>query len=150
MSIGIFTDKHQQPTDNEVQQSIGSQRANWQALLDHIRTNYPADEDFKFLYGKRYGWALRFRICGKLLTSLYPAADGFTVQINLDPRAVIQAEALPLNDNARQAIGRATPYPEGRWVFIPVQSAADRRDVEQLLALRVATKRLDRMPTESK
>ena len=142
MSIGLFTDKQQQPTEDEVQQALGPQRANWQALLDHIRINYPADADFKFLYGKRYGWALRFRIRGKLLTSLYPAADGFTVQINLDPRAIIQAEALPLGDNARQAIARATPYPEGRWLFIPVQSAADRRDIEQLLALRVATKHL--------
>ena len=83
-------------------------------------SNYPSDEDFRFLYGKQYGWALRFRIRGQLLTSLYPAVEGFTVQINLSPAAVEQAQQMNLGANVQGAIARATPYPEGRWLFIPV------------------------------
>lgn len=142
MSIGAFTEKFHQPTMDEVQAVIGPQLAAWHALIAFIRTHYPADEDFTFLYGKTYGWALRFRLRGKLLTSLYPAAGGFTVQINLSPAAVAQAEQMQLSANAQQALARATPYPEGRWVFIPIESTADLYTVQQLLALRVDTKRL--------
>ena len=142
MSIGAFTEKFHQPTIDEVHAVIGPPLATWHALIAFIRTNYPADEDFTFLYGKKYGWALRFRLRGKLLTSLYPAAGGFTVQINLSPAAVEQAQQMALGEHVQQAIARATPYPEGRWVFIEVESAADLRAVQQLLALRVATKRL--------
>lgn len=142
MSIGAFTEKFHQPTMDEVQAVIGPQLAAWHALIAFIRENYPADEDFTFLYGKTYGWALRFRIRSKLLTSLYPAAGGFTVQINLSPAAVEQAEQMQLGEHVQQAIARAKPYPEGRWLFIPVMSAADLHAVQQLLALRIATKRL--------
>jgi hypothetical protein len=142
MSYGAFTDKKHQPTEAEIQASIGSQRSAWQELIRFIRENYPADEDFKFLYGKQYGWALRFRIRGQLLTSLYPADEGFTVQINLGPAAVEQAQGMKLGDNVQGAIARATPYPEGRWLFIPVRSADEVRDIQRLLALRVETKRL--------
>lgn len=141
MGIGIFTDKYQQPTDAEVAAVLGPQLATWHALIEFIREKFPADEDFTFLYGKQYGWARRFRMRGKLLTSLYPAQDGFTVQINLSPAAIEQAQQMQLGDHVQQAIARANPYPEGRWLFVPVTAAADLPDIQQLLALRVATKR---------
>ncbi|HOU13601.1 MAG TPA: DUF3788 family protein [Anaerolineae bacterium] len=142
MSIGAFTDKKHQPTEDEVFAMIGQKLPFWQELTQFIRETYPADEDFTFLYGKKYGWARRFRIRKQLLTSLYPAEGGFIVQINLSPEAVEQALAMQPGKNAREAIARAHPYPEGRWVFIPVGAADDVQDIKRLLALRVETKRL--------
>jgi hypothetical protein len=142
MAFGAFTDKKHRPTEAEVRQAIGAMWATWQELAGFIRQNYPSDEDFKFMYGKNYGWALRFRMRGKLLTSLYPRQGGFTVQINLSPGAVEQALQMKLGENARQAIERAHPYPEGRWAFIPVGPGDNISDIHQLLALRAETKRL--------
>ena len=142
MSIGAFTDKKHQPTDEEIAQAIGSKLTDWHELLRFIREHYPSDEDFTFLYGKKYGWARRFRIRKQLLTSLYPAEGGFTVQINLGPEAIEQTQEMALGDNVQGVIAGAHPYPEGRWLFIPVKSADDIRDIKQLLALRVETKRL--------
>jgi hypothetical protein len=144
MSIGAFTDKEYQPTEDQVLKMIGPKRSTWEELVQFIRKNYPSDEDFKFLYGKKYGWALRFRIRGQLLTSLYPTEGGFTVQINLGPAAIEQAQRMELGENVQEVIARAHPYPEGRWLFIPVRSADDIRDIQQLLALRVETKRLQK------
>ncbi len=147
MSIGIFTDKKHQPTEDEILKVIGPKLSAWQELIRFIRETYPSDEDFKFLYGKKYGWALRFRIRGKLFTSLYPTKAGFTVQINLSQAGIEQAQGMKLGENVQEAIAGANPYPEGRWLFIPVKSADDIRDIQQLLALRVETKRLqERMP----
>ncbi|MBM4461040.1 MAG: DUF3788 domain-containing protein [Chloroflexi bacterium] len=142
MSIGAFTDKTRQPTEAEIQAAIGTQLSAWRDLLRFIRENYSPDEDFKFLYGKKYGWALRFRMGGQLLTSLYPAAGGFTVQVNLSPAAVERAQQMGLGESAQAAIAWATPYPEGRWLFIPVQAAGDVGDIQKLLALRVEAKGL--------
>ena len=142
MSIGAFTDKKYQPAEDEILKVIGPKLSTWQELIRFIRENYPSDEDFRFLYGKKYGWALRFRIRGQLLTSLYPAEGGFTVQINLSQAAIERALGMELGQNVREVIARANPYPEGRWLFIPVRSPDDIRDIHQLLALRVETKRL--------
>lgn len=142
MSVGIFTDKKYQPTDAEILEAIGPKLALWQELVRHIREGYPTQEDFKFLYGKNYGWALRFRIKSQLLTSLYPTQGGFTAQINLGPEAIEQAQAMALGENAQQAIARAHPYPEGRWLFVHIETANDMQDIQRLLALRTETKRL--------
>lgn len=142
MSIGAFTDKKQRPTEEEVLAMIGSKAPLWEDLIQFIREHYPSDEDFTFLYGKQYGWARRFRIRKQLLTSLYPAEDGFKVQVNLSPEAVEQALTMQPGQNVREAIARAHPYPEGRWVFIPIDSAEDAQDIKRLLALRVESKRL--------
>jgi len=142
MSIGVFVDKKHQPSEAEIQQVMGSKLLVWQELVQFLREHYPSDEDFKFLYGKKYGWALRFRKRGQLLTSLYPTAGGFTVQINLGSDALEQTGDLQLGENVRAVIEKATLFPEGKWLFIPVQSAEDVRDIQHLLALRVETKRL--------
>jgi hypothetical protein len=140
MSIGAFTDKNRQPTDTEVLEAIGPMSQTWQALVQFIRENYPVQEDLKFMYGKKYGWALRFRISGKLLTSLYPTQNGFTAQVILDPAAIEQAQRVKLGKNARQAIAKAHPYPEGRWLFIPIECKSDIRDLQRLLALKRGTR----------
>ena len=141
MSVGKFTDKKYQPSEAEITAAVGPRLPIWQELIGYIREKYPVQEDFKFMYGKNYGWAFRFRIKGKFLTSLYPAEGGFAVQVNLSPQAVEQALSLPPGKNARQAIERAHPYPEGRWLFISVESEADAADIRQLWALRLAMKR---------
>lgn len=142
MSVGVFTDKKHQPTEAEMVEAMGSRLPIWQDLIRFIRDSYPVQEDFRFLYGKNYGWGLRFRVKGQLLTSLYPRTEGFSAQVNLGPAAVEEAQRMGLGQNVQQAIERANPYPEGRWLFVVVESEDDRRDVQRLLALRAETKRL--------
>lgn len=138
MSIGWFTDKKQPPTETDVLAAIGSRLPLWESLLQFVRETYATEEDFTYLYGKNYGWARRFRVRGKLLTSFYPTQNGFTVQVNLSPEAVEAIQQMDVGENVRQAICRAHPYPEGRWLFVPIESADDCDDVHQLLALRAA------------
>jgi len=142
MTIGIFTDKKNQPTESQVLDAIDAKLSIWEDLIAFIREEYPVQEEFKFMYGKNYGWGLKFRIKTQLLTCLYPADGCFFAQVNLSPEAVEKALQMQLGKNAQQAIARAHPYPEGRWVFIRVESGADAGDVQRLLVLRVQTKRL--------
>ncbi len=142
MGIGLFTDKGHQPTDAQVLEAIGPQLPLWRALVNFVQDQYPVQEDFRFLYGKNYGWALRFRLKGKPLVSLYPTQGGFTAQVILSPEAIEKAQSMKLSKNVQQAIARAHPYPEGRWLFISVESEKDMRDIQRLVALRVDTQRL--------
>jgi hypothetical protein len=140
MSFGIFTEKKRTPSEAEIHVIMGDSLMLWQALAADLRQAYPVEEDFKFMYGKNYGWALRFRIKGKLLVNLYPNQGFFTAQVNLSPAAVERALGMNLGQHAHDAIANAHPYPEGRWVFVPVDSEADRQDILDLLRLRVETR----------
>jgi hypothetical protein len=92
MSIGAFTDRLREPSDSEVVKSLGGSYHRWLLLVNHLRDHVKAKEDFAFLYGRRYGWALRFRLKGKLLTSLFPNDGFFTVQINLNEGELIDSD----------------------------------------------------------
>lgn len=142
MGIGLFTDKRNQPTEAQVRDAVGAKLPLWQDLICAIRERYSVQEDFKFLYGKKYGWALRFRVKGQLLVSLFPTQGGFTAQVNLSPDAIEKALAMEISRNVQQAIACAHPYPEGRWLFIPVETEEDLSDVQQLVEMRAHTKRL--------
>ena len=136
MSVGALTDKNDKPTNAEVANVLGATLQLWQALVQHILATYHAREDFRFCYGKQHGWALRFRVKGNLLTALYPARNSFTVQVILNGAALEKAQALKLGNGVRQAMARAKPYPEGKWLFVPVQSEHDLGDVQHLLWLK--------------
>jgi len=135
MSVGTFVDNEHQPTMREILASIGAKRKSWERLAQFIAENCRIKSDFAF-YGNNYGWALRFRKGGKALLSMYPGKGTYTVQIVLAPALVEEASNLQLGKNVRKILGSARQFPEGRWLFIRVESEQDIRDVEQLLALK--------------
>ncbi len=142
MSIGLFNDKQNQPSDTQVVEAIASKIHLWNQLIHAIRKQYPVEEDFRFLYGKNYGWAVRFRVKGQLLASLFPTQGGFITQVNLSPEDIKKALALKMSDNIQKAIQRANPYPEGRWLFISIEAEEDLKGVQRLIEMRAHTKRL--------
>ncbi|OQA22435.1 MAG: hypothetical protein BWY63_00840 [Chloroflexi bacterium ADurb.Bin360] len=142
MSVGLFNDKTNPPSEAQVLEAVGPKVHLWKQLLQVLRSQYRVIEDFKYLYGKRYGWALRFRVKSQLLVSLFPTQGGFVAQVNLGPEDIEQALALNPSDNIQKAIERANPYPEGRWLFISIETEEDLRDVQRLVEMRARSKRL--------
>jgi hypothetical protein len=136
MSVGVFTDKAHQPTEEEMLAAIGARRSLWEQLILYLRESYRCQEDVKF-YGKNLGWAVRFRKGGIALVSLYPGADEFTAQLILGASLTEKALATTRTETARQALETAHLYPEGRWLFVRIESEAELGDVQQLLALKV-------------
>jgi hypothetical protein len=135
MAIGMFTDRGHQPTIQEVLAAIGSKQPLWESLNSFIADSYKLKTDFAF-YGKNYGWALRFRRAGKALLSLYPNQESFTAQIIIGQEQAEKASSLGLSKKAIKIIEDAHPYPEGRWLFIKVESEQDLNDVKKLLAVK--------------
>jgi hypothetical protein len=134
MSIGALTDKQRLPTGRQVARVLGKSLELWSEFVRFAEEDFHANGDWRF-YGKNYGWALRFRKTGKALVSLYPAADSFGVQIIL-PEAIVK-QAMKLGKEVNEAIRRATPYPEGRWIFLRVNSKRTADDGRRLLLLKV-------------
>jgi len=138
MSYSAFADRRREPTAIEILELLGPMAKAWEAFGQHLRETYAVQEDLKFMYGMKYGWALRFRRRGNLLTALYPASGAFVVQVILGGAALEQAECSELGKHARQAIEAAKPYPEGKWLFVRVDSRTDIQDARKLVALKYA------------
>ena len=137
MPVGAFVEKQHQPTMREVFASIGSKKGLWENLENFVAENFRTKRGFAF-YGKNYGWALRFRKAGKALLSMYPREGGFTVQIVLAKTPAKKASSLKLDKDTRNVLESAHQFPEGRWLFIRVNSKQDLRDIQQLLLLKTS------------
>ncbi len=137
MSRSAFIDKNHQPSEEEIVTTLGTAQTNWNSLLEEIRKVGRTQEDFRFLYGKPYGWGLRFRAKSRLLIALYPNQNHFVAQIIVGPRQLEEANQVQLHPNAKEAIQNANPYPEGKWLFIRVDGRKDIEDVKELLKLKM-------------
>mgnify|MGYP002153788772 CR=1 FL=1 len=135
MSVGIFVDKMHRPTMEEVSAVIGPKRQLWDSLTRFVVKTYQIQRDFAF-YGKNYGWAVRFRAGGKALLSMYPGKESFTVQIVLGQTVAEQAFSLNLGKDVRKVLEKAHRFPEGRWLFIKVESQRDLNDIQRLLLVK--------------
>ena len=135
MSIGAFVDKQHPPTIEAMIVAVRSKRPLWERLTQFIEENYRVKRDFAF-YGKNYGWALRFRSGGRTLAAFYPGTGSFTVQIIIGQAQLEEALQLRLGAKVRGILRNARAFTEGRWLFIPVESEQDCRDVEHLVRVR--------------
>ncbi len=133
MSIGAFVDRAHAPGPDEVWSAVGARRPAWEALAEYVARSFGGQAAWKYS-GKSYGWALSFRKGSRALLALYPGQDGFTAQLIVGPTQLDKALSLPLGEHVRRILDEAHPYPEGRWLFIPVETDRDVEDIRQLLA----------------
>jgi hypothetical protein len=132
MAVGAFTDRGAPPSEERIAASLAAAWPAWQRLTDRLEGVWQASGEPRY-YGTNYGWARRYRSRGRALASLYPGRGCFTVQIVLPEDAVAGLPMERLSEVTRRAVRTATPYREGRWVFVPVATRADLDEVELLL-----------------
>lgn len=135
MAISYFTDKSAQPVVREIELVLGSAFPLWQSLVGYLAENYQMAGDLSY-GGKNYGWNLWYRKSGKALVSLYPQSGSFVAQVVLGKEQVEKALALELGAKAGGMLRNTPQLHDGKWLFIPVTTEEDVRDVEQLLLLK--------------
>ena len=81
-------DKESRPSKTEIINTIGTQSARaWDDIRLFLDTYYDFTPELTF-YGKKYGWAIRYRKSGKTLCSLFPETGAFTVLITLGKKEI--------------------------------------------------------------
>jgi hypothetical protein len=133
---GAFLDTSRPPSRPELEAALGSGLAAWDRLTAWVEATYGiAGEPIHF--GRESGWSLRFRRSGRALLTLTPMADG-TVRalVVVGPSAWAQMADVELSPEVRAAWEAATPYPDGRWLWLPLTDDAVSADVERLVALK--------------
>jgi hypothetical protein len=135
---GWFVERAREPTRAGVRRILAGAREAWEDLEHHLAESYRLTGSFHFMYGARYGWALRFRRGGRLVVAMYPNRGRFTAQVVLGRAQVEAASSMRLPRSVAAALRAATDYPEGRWLFIPVRSRKGAAELRPLLALKLS------------
>ncbi len=136
--FSAFLDRGREPTRAAVGSVLGPAREAWDDLEKHLLQTYRLGAAFHFMYGERYGWALRLHRGGRLFAALYPSEGKVTVQVILNRAQVAAAPTLGLSPRIITVLSAAKDYPEGRWLFVPVDSVAAAHELRPLLALKAS------------
>ncbi|MFW9845801.1 MAG: DUF3788 domain-containing protein [Candidatus Thorarchaeota archaeon] len=130
--------KDVEPTDKELLEFIGNRASkNWTGVQVFLEENYDFTPELKD-YGKKYGWAIRYRKSGKTLTTLYPEKGGFTIQIVLGKKEVenfegirkdVSPEIVDLFESTKQ-------FHDGRWLWIRQPEMGSIDDIKKLIMLK--------------
>ena len=136
--FGAFTTKARRPTEAACRKVLARARAAWDNLLGHLAETHHLAGKLEWMYGERYGWALRFRKGGRFVTAVYPNRGRFFAQVVLGKSQVALAKKAGLPASVRKVFAAAKDYPEGRWLFVPVRSLKGARELRPLLAITLA------------
>lgn len=134
MSYERMLDKAHEPTDQEILNTIGETGA-WLDLRAYIEEHYDFAPQLAF-YGKKYGWAVRYRKSGRTLCSLFPERGAFSALVVLGKKGA--EKALSMVDDLTPAVGRVLTETDqlhdGRWLWVRVHGLDQANDVKLLLS----------------
>ena len=133
MTESCFTDSKHQPTPEEIRSALGSCFPLWKRLITFIEKSYRIEGTWSTWGPAKSGWNLRYRRKGKSLTALHPQQERILVQIVLGKVQAKHALQLELGEKISRMLQEAPQLRDGRWLFIPVTSESDAKDVEKLL-----------------
>lgn len=110
----------------------------WEALREHLATEYaPLTEQWSFA-GMKYGWSLRMIQKKRTILYMTPQERRFLVGFALGEKAVEAARAAGPSRSVIDVIDNATKYAEGRAVRLEVRYKKDVPDIEKLAAAKMA------------
>jgi hypothetical protein len=125
------------PTLKEVRLALGSRFPLWERVTNFIEKSYEIEGTWSTWGPAESGWNLRYRRNGKSLAALYPQRERILVQIVLGKVQAERALQLELEEKVLRMLQEAPQLRDGRWLFIPVTSESDAKDVEKLLLAKI-------------
>ena len=135
-------DKTNQPTDEDMLNTIGQPFANdWTALRQFLVETYPIAPVFNS-GGKKYGWNLQYRIGARPLCEMYPEKGSFTVLVILGCAELEQAMSRidSFGDLVQKALLETPRFHDGCWMYIrvsdPLTCQQDVQDIQQLILIK--------------
>ena len=133
MTESCFSKSRSQPTLEEIRSALGSCFPLWERLTNFIEKSYRIDGIWSKWGPAKSGWNIRYRRNGKSLTALHPQRARILVQVVLGKTQAERALQLELGEKTSRILKETPQERDGRWLFIPVTSESDAKDVEKLL-----------------
>ena len=128
----VFTNKSQQPTQNELEQALGEKFPLFKAVLHGCQI----DEKVWKYYSKSSGWTLQCRQDERNLFFIQITQSGFYVWFTLGKKAKNRGIELISNPQLKDEIACAREYKEGTSFKVDVVTPAEISDVILLAGLK--------------
>lgn len=134
----IFTDKHTEPNEKDLEIALGNTCNIWQYLRDFTKKKYPeAISEWNFS-SEKFGWSFRLKDKKRVLIYLLPRDQYFKVAFVFGDKATDAILESTIDDSIKNEIKAAKKYTEGRGIRIEIKDQMLVADIEKLIAIKVA------------
>ncbi len=142
MSLGLFCDKSQLPTEVEVNDTLGETQALWNNVKLHIEKYGATKEEWK-IYAKSAGWCKKILLIDgknyRNILFMYPNVNYFTCVIVFGEKAVSVAENSNIPQSIIDSIHKAKAYKEGRSFNVEIKTQQDYEVLRRLIDIKIKT-----------
>ncbi|HEU0243898.1 MAG TPA: DUF3788 family protein [Candidatus Limnocylindrales bacterium] len=137
MTMGAWRRWVDHPTPEQLSEHMSEHGLQlWQSLRGWLLATYGLRGEIAWT-DEDAGWVLRYRRNGRSLVTLFPTADGgWSALVVLGPSLWGAVDDLALSDSTWEAFSFATPYADGRWLYLRVADAQTVGDIRRLVALK--------------
>jgi len=131
-----------EPTDNEILAFVGKAKHAWEEITSFLNENYDFEPE-KLNYGKKSGWAIRYRKSNRTWCALYPQKNSFQVQIIFGKKEVdkFQESRYDFSNFVVNKFDSTKQYHDGRWMFFTITDNTLLEDIKKLMYIKRKPKR---------
>ena len=133
----IFADKNATPSDDDLARCLGSLHAEWLQLRDYVIDRYPKALCEWNYPGKKFGWSYRIKDKKRAIIYFLPRDRYFKVAFVFGQAAYDAIMESSISAPIKEELRQARVYAEGRGIRIDVVDAAGRKDVQQLIDIKL-------------
>jgi len=134
-----FIGKANEPTRSEVAAVLGEKVKLWDEFIVWMSEKEGvADQEWKGVVVKKYGWSLRLKKKGRNIIYLSPSKGCFMASFVLSDSALAEAKQAHLSKSVQDALEAAPRYPEGNGLRLVVSRSADLAAIRKIAAIKLA------------
>jgi hypothetical protein len=138
MALSAFDDKSRQPQDIHLAITLGDTFVLWNELKRLIAAKFRPISLVWGFTSNTTGWSLRLKMEDRIILYMTPCHGYFFVSLSISDKAVKAAQNAKLPAPILNAINEAKQSPEGRGLRFEIRIAQDVRNIEQLVAVKMA------------
>ena len=138
MSLSLFGEKAEVPTEDALVSALGESKALWDDIKKQVESAYGNYNDEWKFYSKNAGWSFVIRSGKRTILYLIPQEKHFSVNFVFGEKAVAAVQNAGLPEAIIALIMEATPYTEGRSFMFDICSLSDVDLVGKLISIKAA------------
>lgn len=133
----IFTDKHTEPTAEDLKEALKQTYPLWLQLSDHTLYLWPGATTAWKHSGDKYGWSFRISDKKRVLLYLLPRDGFFKAAMVFGQKATDTILAGSVSGAVKDELSAAKAYAEGRGIRLEVRDNTIVADIEELLRIKI-------------
>ena len=136
MSLSIFGEKAEAPTEDALAAALGESKTLWDDIKKQVESVCGKYNDEWKFYSKKAGWSFVVRSGKRTILYLIPQDKYFKVNFVFGEKAVAAVQNIGLPESIIALITEATPYAEGRSFMFDIGSLNDVDSARKLISIK--------------